>query len=191
MLLHFLAQLHSTCGPLVTEAKEGSSQVLARTAAQLAMQVRRQLFGRLIDARLDDLLGCLSSVTHSMLCARKHTRTCLTTNLCHEPLPRTSALLSTLCPSRSCSQSLLTQPPRCLVLPPPSQAPLAAAATTPSRPTLCWSCWLLHGALSVLLSSSSWSGLWHSRMRPSRGWPIRRSLQGWSSRCGVVFSGWG
>jgi hypothetical protein len=38
-LVHFLAHLHSTCGPLVTEATEGSSQVLARTAAQLAMQV--------------------------------------------------------------------------------------------------------------------------------------------------------
>jgi hypothetical protein len=41
-LVHFLAHLHSTCGPLATEATEGSSQVLARTAAQLAMQVRCQ-----------------------------------------------------------------------------------------------------------------------------------------------------
>lgn len=39
MLVHFIAHLHSTCGPLGTEATEGSSQVLARTAAQLAMQV--------------------------------------------------------------------------------------------------------------------------------------------------------
>jgi hypothetical protein len=39
VLLHFLAQLHSTCpGPLSTEATEGSSQVVARTAAQLALQ---------------------------------------------------------------------------------------------------------------------------------------------------------
>lgn len=40
VVVHFLAHLHSTCGPLVSEASEGSSQVLARTAAQLAMQVR-------------------------------------------------------------------------------------------------------------------------------------------------------
>lgn len=39
MLIHFLAQLHSACGPLVTEATDGSSQVMARTAAQMAMQV--------------------------------------------------------------------------------------------------------------------------------------------------------
>lgn len=39
MLLHFLAQLHSNCpGPLSTEATEGSSQVVARTAAQFALQ---------------------------------------------------------------------------------------------------------------------------------------------------------
>jgi hypothetical protein len=37
--VHFLAHLQSTCGPLAAEAADGSSQVLARTAAQLAMQV--------------------------------------------------------------------------------------------------------------------------------------------------------
>lgn len=41
MLVDFVAHLHSTCGPLAMEATEGSSQVLARTAAQLAMQVGR------------------------------------------------------------------------------------------------------------------------------------------------------
>lgn len=37
--MHFVAHMHSTCGPLVTEATNGSSQVVARTAARLAMQV--------------------------------------------------------------------------------------------------------------------------------------------------------
>jgi hypothetical protein len=40
VLLHFLAQLHAACGPLTGEAAEGSNQVLVRTAAQLAGQVR-------------------------------------------------------------------------------------------------------------------------------------------------------
>jgi len=45
MLIHFLAQLHSACGPLVTDATDGSSQVMARTAAQMAMQVSILLRG--------------------------------------------------------------------------------------------------------------------------------------------------
>lgn len=38
-LLHFLAHLHSSCGPLTGEATEGNSQVMARTAVQLATQL--------------------------------------------------------------------------------------------------------------------------------------------------------
>jgi hypothetical protein len=38
-LLHFMAQLHCACGPLTGEATEGSSQVMARTALQLAAEV--------------------------------------------------------------------------------------------------------------------------------------------------------
>lgn len=39
VLLHFLAHLHSSCGPLTGEATEGSSQVMAHTAIQLATQL--------------------------------------------------------------------------------------------------------------------------------------------------------
>lgn len=36
---HFMAHLHSSCGPLTGEATEGCSQVMGRTAIQLAAQV--------------------------------------------------------------------------------------------------------------------------------------------------------
>lgn len=38
-LLHFMAHLHCSCGPLTGEATEGSSQVMACTALQLAAEV--------------------------------------------------------------------------------------------------------------------------------------------------------
>jgi len=59
MLIHFLAQLHSACGPLVTEATDGSSQVMARTAAQMAMQVSMLLRG---------LAGCGGQLSKRPLC---------------------------------------------------------------------------------------------------------------------------
>lgn len=45
LLVHFMAQLHSLCGPLTGEATEGSGQVLARSAVQVLECVCSQTLG--------------------------------------------------------------------------------------------------------------------------------------------------